>query len=112
MTYKIKYGDTLTSIAKNFNTTVYALASLNNIKNKNLIYAGDTLTIPGTDFGGNTVTLNGGGVIYDTAGTAAPMGRLARDLYSRFLADGNGGLDFSAIIEQTRADGADANERN
>ena len=48
----------------------------------------------------------------DTAGTAAPMGRLARDLYSRFLADGNGGLDFSAIIEQTRADGADADERN
>ena len=74
MTYKIKYGDTLTSIAKNFNTTVDALASLNNIKNKNLIYAGDTLTIPGTDYGGNTVTLNGGGVIYDTAGTAAGGG--------------------------------------
>ena len=48
----------------------------------------------------------------DTAGTAAPMGRLARDLYSRFLADGNGGLDFSAIIEQTRADGAASDERN
>ena len=48
----------------------------------------------------------------DTAGTAAPMGRLARALYSRFLADGNGGLDFSAIIEQTRADGAASDERN
>ena len=49
----------------------------------------------------------------DTAGTAAPMGRLARELYSRFHADGNGGLDFSAIIEQTRADGsANADERN
>lgn len=48
----------------------------------------------------------------DTAGTSAPMGRLARELYSRFLADGNGGLDFSAIIEQTRADGAASDERN
>lgn len=47
----------------------------------------------------------------DTAGTSAPMGRLARRLYARFLAEGHGGLDFSAIIEQTRADGAAADER-
>lgn len=45
-TYKIKAGDTLTSIAKMYNTTVDSIAKANNITNKNLIYAGDTLTIP------------------------------------------------------------------
>ena len=65
MTYKIKYGDTLTSIAKNYGTTVDALASANNIKNKNLIYAGDTLYIPGTDYSApsNTVTVTGGSTL-------------------------------------------------
>ena len=48
-TYKIKYGDTLTSIAKKYNTTVDIIANLNGIKNKNLIYAGDTLKIPTTE---------------------------------------------------------------
>lgn len=47
----------------------------------------------------------------DTAGTAAPMGRLAREYYARFLADGHGALDFSAIIEQIRADGAATDDR-
>jgi len=45
-TYKIKAGDTLTSIAKKYDTTVDSIAKANNIKNKNLIYAGDTLNIP------------------------------------------------------------------
>ena len=47
-TYKIQSGDTLTAIAKKYNTTVDELASLNNIKNKNLIYTGDVLKIPDT----------------------------------------------------------------
>ena len=45
--YKIQRGDTLTSIAKKYGTTVNDLASANNIKNVNLIYAGDVLQIPG-----------------------------------------------------------------
>lgn len=43
--YTIKRGDTLTQIAKKFNTTVSELVKLNHIKNPNLIYAGDTLKI-------------------------------------------------------------------
>ena len=43
--YKIKYGDTLTKIAKMFSTTVAKLAKENNIKNVNLIYAGDSIRI-------------------------------------------------------------------
>jgi len=43
--YVIKYGDTLSSIAAKFNTTVEKLVELNNISNPNLIYAGRTLII-------------------------------------------------------------------
>lgn len=53
-THKIEYGDTLTGIAKKYNTTVDAIASLNGIKDKNLIYTGDVLNIPSSSAG--TVT--------------------------------------------------------
>ena len=43
--YIIKEGDTLTSIAKKYNTAVEILIKNNNIKNKNLIYVGDRLII-------------------------------------------------------------------
>lgn len=69
-TYKIKSGDTLTSIAKAFNTTVDSIASANGIKNKNLIYAGNSLTIPDTTSvksgGTSEKSLSGGGVLLDT----------------------------------------------
>ena len=42
----IKWGDTLSSLAIQYNTTVPELVKLNNIKNPNLIYAGDTLIVP------------------------------------------------------------------
>lgn len=45
VTYKVKSGDTLSGIAQKFGTTVSKLAKLNNIKNVNLIYAGQTLKI-------------------------------------------------------------------
>ena len=45
-TYVIQKGDTLTAIAKRFNTTVDELVRLNNISNPNLIYAGNTLVLP------------------------------------------------------------------
>lgn len=46
--YKIKKGDTLTKIAKQYKTTVKAIKALNpdKIKNVNLIIAGDTIKIP------------------------------------------------------------------
>lgn len=47
-TYTIKYGDTLSGIAKANNTDVSTLMSLNPyITNANKIYAGKTLTLPG-----------------------------------------------------------------
>ena len=35
----------------------------------------------------------------ETAGVDAQMGRRATELYEQFEQDGNGGLDFSAIIK-------------
>ena len=47
VTYTVKRGDTLSAIAKKYNTTVSNLAKLNKIKNVNLIYVGQKLTISG-----------------------------------------------------------------
>lgn len=46
ITYKIQKGDTLTAIARKYGTTIAKLKEINNIKNVNLIYAGDTIKIP------------------------------------------------------------------
>jgi len=43
--YTVAKGDTLTKIAKKYNTTVNQLVAWNNIKNKNLIYAGQKLRV-------------------------------------------------------------------
>lgn len=45
ITYKVKAGDTLSSIAKKYNTSVNKIAKDNNIKNPNLIYPGQKLVI-------------------------------------------------------------------
>lgn len=44
-TYNIKKGDTLSAIAKKYNTTVSNLVKINNIKNPNFIKAGDTIKL-------------------------------------------------------------------
>lgn len=46
--YKIVAGDTLSAIAKKYNTTIGALADLNQIKDINKIYAGQIIKIPGS----------------------------------------------------------------
>ena len=45
ITYTIQSGDTLTDIGRRYNVSVNDLVSWNNIKNPDLIYAGDTLKI-------------------------------------------------------------------
>ena len=46
-TYIVQSGDTLSGIARRFNTTVTAIAQASGITNINLIYVGQVLTIPG-----------------------------------------------------------------
>ena len=43
--YTIQSGDTLSKIAKKYGTTVSQLVAWNGIKNKNLIYAGQTIRV-------------------------------------------------------------------
>jgi LysM repeat protein len=51
-TYVVRFGDTLYRISLRFGVSVSDLASANNIRNINLIYAGQTLRIPSS--GGGT----------------------------------------------------------
>lgn len=44
--YVVKSGDTLSAIARKYNTTYQALAKYNNIANPNLIYTGQKIKIP------------------------------------------------------------------
>lgn len=45
ITYTVRMGDTLSGIARTFNTTTDELARINNIANKNLIYTGQVLKL-------------------------------------------------------------------
>ena len=54
--YAIKSGDTLSAIAQSKGTTVQEIMSLNtNITNPNLIYAGQSLTLPGGEGGSGII---------------------------------------------------------
>jgi LysM repeat protein len=44
--YVVRYGDTLSSIAWRYGTSVWAIAQANHIANVNLVYAGQWLYIP------------------------------------------------------------------
>ena len=46
MRYTIQPGDTLSALAKKHNTTVALLATANDIKNPDKIYAGHTIWVP------------------------------------------------------------------
>lgn len=61
--YTIRSGDTLSSIAARYRTTVAALAQANGIANPNVIYAGRTLRIPDgfSATPASPVNLSGGG---------------------------------------------------
>lgn len=54
VTYTVKKGDTLSAIARKYNTTVSAIAKLNNIQNTNLIYVGQVLVISGDSSSGGS----------------------------------------------------------
>ena len=69
-TYTVVRGDTLSGIAKRFNTTVSYLAKLNNIANVNLIYVGQVLKITETV----TVSSSGSGSSSGSTGSGSSSG--------------------------------------
>ncbi|MCY1082751.1 LysM peptidoglycan-binding domain-containing protein [Archangium lansingense] len=71
-TYRIRPGDTLSGIASRFNTSVSALARLNNIANPNLIHAGRTLRIPGQGGTSAPKPTGGGGQVGGSNGVGKP----------------------------------------
>lgn len=82
--YRVVSGDTLSSIAARFGTTVATLASANRISNPDLIYAGQVITVPGasapaTNASGGTYTVVAGDTL---SGIAARFGTTAAALAS------------------------------
>ena len=65
-TITIVYGDTLSELAIKYNTTVSKLVELNNIKNPNLIYAGDSLIVPLENSNSSNGTNNNGNICTTT----------------------------------------------
>lgn len=71
--YKVRSGDTLGAIAARYNTSVNTLASLNGIKNKNLIRVGQQIQLPGASGGSSSkpsVTIPSGDLKRGMSGTA------------------------------------------
>lgn len=84
-TYTIKSGDTLGQLAREFGTSVSALARANNISNPDLIYAGNTLTIPGGGGGGkDSATREEEQMLASMAGTTVAFFRSNNELSKLF----------------------------
>ena len=66
ITYTVKKGDNLYSIASRYNTSVTAIQNLNNLKNNNLSI-GQVLKIPSTSSSTTTYTVKSGDNLYSIA---------------------------------------------
>lgn len=105
-TYTIKYGDTLSGIAKRYNTDVNTLMGLNPyIKNANKIYAGKSLNLPGATQSSapvtNTVQTQPAPVVNQTNTTATPTKstqQLAQEYANQQTA--NSSNDTQALLAQ------------
>lgn len=75
--YQIRSGDCLSVLAQRFNTSVSALMKANpQIKNANLIYTGNNLSIPGSSdsFDSSSARRSGGSSGTSSSGTPLPAG--------------------------------------
>ncbi|MFC4729634.1 LysM peptidoglycan-binding domain-containing protein [Coralloluteibacterium thermophilus] len=96
-THHISWGDTLSQIARDNGTTVAALMAANpQIKNPDLIYAGDTLVIPSGGGGGGgtggSAGVSGAGAVSTTGGA---NGNNAADIARQFIGRNAGELKHS-----------------
>ena len=100
--YLIQWGDTLTSIANRFGTTIAKIMAANpSITNPNLIYAGRTLKIPQSHTGSKVI---GDGIVELQKGEVVLNTKWARDLdrmleaYSGRTSKGNSTINNGSTI--------------
>lgn len=76
--YRIKTGDTISSIARTFNVSIQSILDANGLSWSSIIYSGRTLTIPGVNVvqDGSTVT----GLTAEMAANAAIIIQVGREL--------------------------------
>jgi LysM repeat protein len=70
-TYTVQPGDSLSSIARRFNTTVQAIVAANNLRNADTIFVGQVLTLPGGAAPAPTATPAPGATATSAPGTTA-----------------------------------------
>ena len=90
-TYIVKAGDSLYSIAKQFQVTVNALKQANN-KTSNLLTIGEKLIIPASSSSSNTYTVKAGDTLYQIArryGLSVDALKQANNLTSNLLTIGS-----------------------
>lgn len=93
-THNISWGDTLSQIAERYGTSVDALMDANSkIKDADLIYAGDTLRIPGGANGNGSGPVSGPGTVGDT--TTSGGGNNAAAIAEQFIGRNAGELKYS-----------------
>lgn len=99
--YTVKSGDTLSKIAKAYNTTVTALMALNpQIKNANVISVGQTIRVSGTPSNTSIGTSNAGTSSGATSNSGTPSNTSTSDSRSWFdktFFDGAGVLSATGI---------------
>ncbi|KPN17126.1 hypothetical protein AO715_03330 [Xanthomonas sp. Mitacek01] len=96
-THNIAWGDTLSGLAARYGTSVDALMSANSkISDTDMIYAGDTLNIPGRS--GSTGSAGGAGGVEGTgpvSGSREPGSNNAAAIAEQFIGRNAGELKYS-----------------
>lgn len=85
--YTVRSGDSLSAIANRYGSNVDDIARANGIRNPNLIYPGQRLTIPGSNNAGGAAGTGGAGAVGGSSGTVqAGEGKLSAN-GAKFLFD-------------------------
>jgi len=94
--HNINWGDTLSQIAQRYGTSIDALMDANSqIKDANLIYAGDSLNIPGVSEGGSANGGGGAAGVEGVKGGGPVSGNNAAAIAEQFIGRNAGELKYS-----------------